>query len=186
MYGYIKGNITDIEPNYIILENNGIGYQIYVPNPYGFIMGREYTVYTYTKVAEDEYTLYGLKTKEEKELFLKLISVKGLGPKIALPMLATGSISMIEEAIETENINYLKKFPKIGDKVARQLVLDLKGKLNVINTGLFKREDHTSELMAALIGLGYKQADIKKILNKIDSSLDLEMQIKEALKLLLK
>ena len=186
MYGYIKGNITDIEPNYIILENNGIGYQIYVPNPYGFIMGREYTVYTYAKVAEDEYTLYGLKTKEEKELFLKLISVKGLGPKMALPMLATGSISMIEEAIETENINYLKKFPKIGDKVARQLVLDLKGKLNVINTGLFKREDHTSELMAALIGLGYKQADIKKILNKIDSSLDLEMQIKEALKLLLK
>ena len=186
MYGYISGEIKEIEPSYVIIDNNGIGYLIYVPNPYGFIIGKNYTIYTYTKVAEDEYTLYGFKTKEEKELFLKLISVKGLGPKMALPMLATGSISMIEEAIETENINYLKKFPKIGDKVARQLVLDLKGKLNVINTGLFKREDHTSELMAALIGLGYKQADIKKILNKIDSSLDLEMQIKEALKLLLK
>ena len=125
-------------------------------------------------------------TKEEKELFLKLISVKGLGPKMALPMLATGSISMIEEAIETENINYLKKFPKIGDKVARQLVLDLKGKLNVINTGLFKREDHSSELFDALVGLGYKQVDVKKIVSKVDPTLDLENQIKEALKLLLK
>ena len=186
MFGYIKGKITDIEASYVILENNGMGYLIYVPNPYGFIMDREYTVYTYTKVAEDEYTLYGLKTKEEKELFLKLISVKGLGPKMALPMLATGSINMIEEAIETENINYLKKFPKIGDKVARQLILDLKGKLNVINTGLFKREDHSNELTEALLGLGYKQIDIKKVLNKIDPLLSLEQQIKVALKLLLK
>ena len=105
---------------------------------------------------------------------------------MALPMLATGSISLIEEAIETENINYLKKFPKIGDKVAKQLVLDLKGKLNVINTGLFKREDHLNELSEALLSLGYKQVDIKKVLNKVDSSLDLENQIKEALKLLLK
>ena len=186
MFGYIKGKITDIEASYVILENNGMGYLIYVPNPYGFMMEREYTIYTYTKVAEDEYTLYGFKTKEEKELFLKLISVKGLGPKMALPMLATGSISMIEEAIETENINYLKKFPKIGDKVARQLVLDLKGKLNVINTGLFKKEDHSSELFDALVGLGYKQADVKKIVSKVEPTLDLENQIKEALKLLLK
>ena len=170
----------------IIIDNNGIGYLIYVPNPYGFMLGKEYTIYTYTKVSEDEYTLYGFKTKEEKELFLKLISVKGLGPKMALPMLATGSINMIEEAIETENINYLKKFPKIGDKVARQLILDLKGKLNVINTGLFKREDHSNELTEALLGLGYKQIDIKKVLNKIDPLLSLEQQIKEALKLLLK
>lgn len=186
MYSYIKGKVTDIESNYITLENNNIGYTIYVPNPYGFVINNEYTIYTYTKVAEEEYTLYGFKTKEEKNLFLKLISVKGLGPKMALPMLATGSISMIEEAIETENINYLKKFPKIGDKVARQLVLDLKGKLNVLNTGLFKREDHTSELSEALLGLGYKQVDIKKVINKIDNTLDLENQIKEALKLLLK
>ena len=113
MFGYIIGSVKYLTSNHIILENNGIGYIIYVANPYSYEIGKEYTVYTYTKVAEDEYTLYGLKTKEEKELFLKLISVKGLGPKMALPMLATGSISMIEEAIETENINYLKKFPKL-------------------------------------------------------------------------
>ena len=105
---------------------------------------------------------------------------------MALPMLATGSITLIEEAIETENINYLKKFPKIGDKVAKQVILDLKGKLNVINTGLFKREDHSEELSKALESLGYKQSDIKKITSKVNTSLSLENQIKEALKLLLK
>lgn len=186
MYGYIKGTIVEIEPSYVVLDNNGIGYLIYVPNPYGFMINNEYTIFTYTKVAEDEYSLYGFKTREEKELFLKLISVKGLGPKMALPMLATGSISLIEEAIETENINYLKKFPKIGDKVAKQMILDLKGKLNVIRTGLFARENYEEELVSSLVSLGYKQTDIKRVVSKVDSELPLESQIKEALKLLLK
>lgn len=186
MYGYISGTVKEVNPSYIIIDNHGIGYLIYVPNPYGFTLEKEYTIYTYSNIREDEYTLYGFKTIEEKELFLKLISVKGLGPKMALPMLATGSISLIEEAIETENINYLKKFPKIGDKVARQVILDLKGKLNVINTGLFAREDHSSELTEALTGLGYKQADIKRVVGKVNSDLPVEDQIKEALKLLLK
>lgn len=186
MYGYISGKIKIIEPNYIIIDNNGIGYQIYVPNPYNFTIDKEYTIYTYANVREDEYTLYGFKTREEKELFLKLISVKGLGPKMALPMLATGSISMLEEAIENENIAYLKKFPKIGDKVAKQVILDLKGKLGVINTGLFAKENHSNELEEALLGLGYKQIDIKKVVNKINKDLSLEDQIKEAFKLLLK
>ena len=184
MYGYINGKITDIEASYVILENNGIGYLIYVPNPYGFMMEREYTIYTYTKVAEDEYTLYGFKTKEEKELFLKLISVKGLGPKMALPMLATGSISMIEEAIETENINYLKKFPKIGDKVAKQIILDLKGKLSSIECT--DVNNSSEDLAAALEALGYKGSDIKSVIARVDPSLPIENQIKEALKLLLK
>lgn len=186
MYGYISGKIVEINSSYVIIDNHGIGYQIYVPNPYGFMVDKEYVIYTYSNIREDEYTLYGFKTREEKELFLKLISVKGLGPKMALPMLATGSISLLEEAIETENINYLKKFPKIGDKVAKQVILDLKGKLNVINTGLFKREDHSKELSDALLGLGYKQADVKKVIGKVSSELPVEEQIKEALKLLLK
>ena len=186
MFEYIKGIVTRTVANYVVIDCNGVGYKIYTPNPYKFKEGEESTAYVYNHIREDENSLYGFTTYEERELFLKLISVKGLGPKMALPMLATGSISMIEEAIETENINYLKKFPKIGDKVARQLVLDLKGKLNVINTGLFKKEDHSSELFDALVGLGYKQADVKKIVSKVDPTLDLENQIKEALKLLLK
>ncbi len=186
MYGYISGTIKEINSSYVIIDNHGIGYQIYVPNPYSYMLEKEYTIYTYANVREDEYTLYGFKTKEEKELFLKLISVKGLGPKMALPMLATGNISLLEEAIEGENVNYLKKFPKIGDKVARQVILDLKGKLSVINTGIFKKEDHSEELVSALTSLGYKTVDINKVIKKIDTSKELDSQIKEALKLLLK
>ena len=129
MYAYLNGIIKDIESNYIVLDINGIGYLIYVANPYYYQIENSYKVYTYTHIREDEFSLYGFKSKEELDLFLKLISVKGLGPKMALPILATGSIEGIMDAIDRENILYLKKFPKIGDKVARQIILDLKGKL---------------------------------------------------------
>ena len=183
MYNYIIGKVTFIECNYIVLENNGIGYQIYVASPFSFEIGSEYQVYTYSYIREDEYTLYGFKTLEEKNLFMRLTSVKGLGPKMTMPMLATGSVSGIIDAIDRENILYLTKFPKIGEKVARQIILDLKGKLAA-------PEDNNSnsfvELTEALEALGYKKADIKKVLGSIDESLKLEDQIKEALKLLLK
>ena len=186
MYGYIKGKVTEIDSRYIILENNDIGYIIYVPNPYSYKLNGIYTVFTYNNVKEDENTLFGFKLIEEKELFLKLISVKGLGPRMALPIIATGTVEGIADAIENNNLNYLKKFPKIGDKVAKQMVLDLKGKLNAINTGLFKKEDFSDELLEVLLGLGYKQADIKKVLSKVDINKSLEEQVKEALKLMLK
>ena len=182
MYGYIRGIVKEIDSNYIVLENNDIGYVIYVPNPYSYILNNTYQVYIYTKVAEDEYSLYGFKTREDKELFLKLISVKGLGPKMALPILATGSIEGIVDAIERDNILYLKKFPKIGDKLARQIILDLRGKL--VKTDSAVNQD--DELVEALMALGYKNADIKKILPKIDNSLSIEDKIKESLKIMLK
>lgn len=186
MYGYIRGIVVEIDSNYVVIDNNGIGYVIYVSNPYSYQLDREYKIYTYTHVREEEYLLYGFKEREEKELFLKLISVKGLGPKMALPIIAMGSVSGIADAIENNNLLYLKKFPKIGDKVARQMILDLKGKLNVINTGIFAKEDCSNELMDVLIGLGYKQADIKKIVTKVDNKQSLENQVKESLRLLLK
>ena len=184
MYGYIKCIIKDIDCNYIVIDNHDIGYMIYVPNPYYYRLGEVYTVYTYNYVREDEYSLYGFKNKEELNLFLKLISVKGLGPKMALPMLATGSISGILDAIDRENILYLKKFPKIGDKVARQIILDLKGKLDGGQMSLITTNNN--ELMDALLALGYKQGDLKKIVPNISQELSIEDQIKEALKLLLK
>lgn len=186
MYSYIEGIVKDIESNYIVLDNQGIGYQIYTPNSYSFNIDEKYKVYTYQHVREDEMSLYGFKTKEEKSLFLKLIEVKGLGCKMALPILATGSIDGIKDAIERENILYLKKFPKIGDKVAKQIILDLKGKLDGYG-GLFTADaGDTSELIEALQALGYKQGDIKKIIPSIDMKLTVEEQIRQALKLLLK
>ena len=180
MYGYIFGTVTLIEFNYIIIDNNGIGYVINVSNPYSYELNNEYKVYTY--IREDEYSLYGFKSMEEKNLFLKLISVKGLGPKMAMPMFALGSTSGIIDAIDRENILYLKKFPKIGDKVARQIILDLKGKLVEKGT----QPDMNSELVSVLLSLGYKQPDIKKIMPNINQNDPIENQVKEALKLLLK
>ena len=103
---------------------------------------------------------------------------------MALPMLATGSINGIADAIDRENILYLKKFPKIGDKVARQIILDLKGKLNGNQMSLLVHDNN--ELTDALLALGYKQSDIKKVIVNIDQNLSLEEQIKESLKMLLK
>ena len=161
MLNYIIGNVVMQENNYIVLENNNIGYTIYVANPFSFELNQELKVYLYNQVKEDEYSLYGFKTIEERHLFLKLINVKGLGPKLAMPMLATGSINGIIDAIDRENVLYLTKFPKIGEKLARQIILDLKGKL--------APDTYEYDL---------KIGD--------DNTLDIESQIKEALKLMLK
>lgn len=184
MYSYIKGNITEIESNYITIDTGGIGYLVYTPNPYQFELNKDYKIYLYQYVREDEMSLYGFKSMEDKQLFLKLISVKGLGCKMALPMLATGSTEGIIDAIERENILYLKKFPKIGDKVARQIILDLKGKLASKEVEFTKK--NLEELVEVLKGLGYKAPDIKRILPSIDDNKDIENQIKDALRLLLK
>ena len=183
MYEYINGKIADIESNYIVLDNNNIGYLIYTASPYSFEIDKDYKIYLYQNVKEDELSLYGFKSKEERDLFLKLISVKGLQPKIAHPILATGSITAIADAIERENILYLKKFQKIGDKVARQIILDLKGKL-VANNSVSKVVN--DELSDALKALGYKAVDINKVIPKVDKNINIEEQIKEALRLLLK
>lgn len=182
MYSYLIGIITEINPSYIVLENNNIGYKINVANPYFFKEDIEYKIYLYEHIREDEHSLYGFNKIEERDLFLKLINVKGLGPKMALPILATGSIGGIIDAINRENILYLKKFPKIGDKVARQIILDLKGKLVMTNDD----KKTNDELVDALKGLGYKSVDINKVVKDVDSSKDLGIQIKDALKLLLK
>jgi len=184
MYSYIKGIVTEIESGFIVVENNGIGYAIYTANPYSFEEGKEVKIYLYHHVREDEESLYGFCSKEEKNLFLQLINVKGLGCKMALPMLATGSISGIIDAIERENILYLKKFPKIGDKVARQIILDLKGKL--VSNETQSTVVINDELVEALKALGYKPVDIKKIVPKVSKDSSIEEQIKEALRLLLK
>lgn len=188
MYDYMIGLITDVKPEGIVLEVNNIGYFINVANPYTFEENKTYKVYLFHQVKDDEQNFFGFKTKDEKNLFLKLINVKGLGCKMALPIIATGSINGIIEAVEMSNLAYLKRFPKIGDKLARQMVLDLKGKLGSVHT-LFDDNSisYTSnELHDVLIGLGYKEKEVSTVINKVDKSLSLENQVKEALKLLLK
>lgn len=183
MYSYMIGKVTLQESVYIVLELNNIGYKINVANPYSYMLNEEYKIYLYQQIKEDEHNLFGFKSLEELELFLKLISVKGVGPKIALPMFATGSINGITDAIERENVLYLTKFPKVGERVAKQIILDLKGKLGVVSG---YPSDTKEELIEVLKGLGYKEKDYKGIINKVSSDKNIEEQVKEALRLLLK
>ena len=182
MLDFINGIVSDIESDGIVIETSGIGFKVFTPNPYVFKEGETSKVYLYNQIREDEYSLYGFKTKEERSLFLKLINVKGLGPKIAMPILAGGNVAGIVDAIDRENILYLQKFPKVGEKLARQIILDLKGKL------VSKEESApvNNELVEVLESLGYKKPDINKVVKDVDSSLSIEMQIKEALKLLVR
>ena len=183
MFDYINGIVSQTVLNYVVIDCNGVGYKIYTPNPYKFKEGEISKLYVYNHVREDENVLYGFSSEDERDLFLKLINVKGLGPKMAMPILATGSINGIIDAIERANILYLKKFQKIGEKVARQIILDLKGKLVMSeNVDI----DNNNELVLALESLGYKSNDIKNVVVKVDKTLGIELQIKEALKLLLK
>ena len=182
MYNYIIGIITENTTNSITIDNHGVGYNIYVANPFSFALNEEMKVFIYHHMTEHEETLFGFKTLEEKELFMRLINVKGLGPRVALPMFATGSVAGIIDAIDRENILYLTKFPKIGDKLARQIILDLKGKLAPKAESI----NANSELVEVLENLGYKQADIKRVLPHVDFTSPIEKQIKDALKLMLK
>ena len=183
MFDVIEGKVIDIEVNYVCISTSGIGFKVFVPNPYSFKLDEEIKVYLHNQIKEDEYSLYGFKSKEERNIFLKLINVKGLGPKIALPILAGSTVEGLMDAIERENVLYLEKFPKVGEKLARQIILDLKGKL-------VSKENSSSgvndELIEVLLSLGYKRPDINRVVKDVNGSLSIESQIKEALKLLLK
>ena len=170
MYDYLKGNIVKQFTNFIVLDVNGIGYKIFTPNPYAFKVLDNVKVYVYTHIREDENTLYGFSTEDERDLFLRLIDVKGLGPKMGISILASCSINGLVDAIDRENVLYLKKVPKVGEKLA----------------SVEETKDNSNELVLALEALGYKATDIKAVVPKIDNELNIEMQIKEALKLLLK
>ncbi len=178
MYSYLNGVVTEILPEGVTLEINEIGYFIRCANPYQFVLGEKKKVYIYQLVREDEISLYGFLEREKLVLFLKLISVKGLGPKMALPIFAKASSEEIVKAIENADLNFLIKFPKIGEKIAKQIILDLKGGL-VKETGM-----NDQELIATLQSLGYSKKQINKILPEIDSQKSLEEKLKEALKLL--
>ncbi|WP_050635384.1 Holliday junction branch migration protein RuvA [Candidatus Stoquefichus sp. SB1] len=187
MYSYIKGVIVDMARDHIVIDNQGIGYLIYVSNPYQFTKGKETLVYVYQQVKEDGIVLYGFLTKEEKELFLKLILVKGIGCKTAIGILATGDVNAIIQAIESKNITYLKKIPGIGPKAAQQIILDLQGKFNAVMTEMVLTSVEFDEAIEVLIALGYKRQDVDKVMNSLSNEqLDTNGYVKKALSLLVK
>ena len=131
MYSYLKGIVSEHHSDHITIEVNGVGYQVFTPNSYEFKINEPHKVFIHHYVREDAILLYGFKTKEARELFIKLLSVKGIGPKSAIAILATGNPQDVIGAIEIGNVKFLSKFPGIGPKASQQIILDLKGKLNL-------------------------------------------------------
>jgi|SRR5690554_222622 len=183
MYGYIKGVIKSIKPTHIIVDNNGVGYLIIVPNPYIYKLNESEIVYTHHYVREDINNLYGFVSDEAKDLFIKLISVSGIGPKSALSILATDNIDAVVYAIENGDHKYLTKFPGIGNKTAQQIILDLKGKL--VEEDELVKFGAVEDAYNALLALGYSKRQVDKVLKTLDHSLTVEELIKEALKKIL-
>lgn len=182
MYNYIIGKITIIKGDYIVLENNGIGYQIRMPNPFNLKLNEEYKIFTYFHIRDDIRDLYGFYSTEERDLFLKLISVKGIGPKGGLAIIASDSIDKVIKAIESKNSQYLQRFPGIGPKAAQQIVLDLYGKINFNDSQ--ESDSKLSVIKDALRSMGYSNQEINKLQKIIIDNL--EKDTNEILKICLK
>ncbi len=181
MYEYLTGTITQVFPAYIVVENNGIGYLINVANPFRFKLdeNKQEKIYLHQIVRENEIVLYGFSDFNEKQLFLKLISVSGIGPKSALAILANEDHNGFVSAVNNDDDAYLTKFPGIGKKTAKQIILDLKGKLGGLERGepLKGQQDleivaeqaspYLKEALEALLALGYTKTEVKKTGRKL-------------------
>ncbi|GAA0448517.1 MAG: Holliday junction branch migration protein RuvA [Bacillota bacterium] len=199
MIAYIKGILTYIQDDSIIVDVQGVGYEIICANPFVFqsFEHNEVFVYTYHHVREDTQLLYGFKNEEEKYLFTKLISVSGIGPKGALAILASVDVAGFAAAIEREDDAFLTSFPGIGKKTARQIILDLKGKLTVAvdyssaTESAFKQNKNemlVQEAQEALKALGYTEKEIKTVIPTLqkENTLNTDELIRKALGLLMK
>ena len=196
MFEYLKGRLTKITAKYIVVEVAGIGYILHVANPYRYsdAIQQDITIYTHQVIREDAHLLYGFATESEKEVFLCLISVSGIGPTTALAIIAVDDNEGLVRAIDQQNITYLTKFPKIGKKTAQQMVLDLAGTFvdtsvqsDAVSQTAAANNQALEEAMEALLALGYKANEIKKIRTFFDGTNEsAENYIKSALKMLMK
>lgn len=199
MYEYLTGVVTFINPYYIVVEANGIGYQIALGNPYCYSsqMNKEVKIYIHQVIREDAHLLYGFGSLEEKQLFLRLVSVSGIGPKSALAIMASDDHSGLIHAVESGDVTYLTKFPGVGKKTAQQMILDLKGKFgelsietpfNLFDESTLQDATALSEAMEALSALGYSEREVKRVekqLKEVENQTTDEY-LRQALKLMMK
>lgn len=197
MYAYFKGKIATVSPEGIILENHGIGYHIKTTEETRnrlLSMGGEVKVHTYTYVKEDAFQLYGFLSEEELELFKKMITVSGIGPKGAMAILSVLPVDALLFAIISGDSKAISKAPGIGAKTAQRLILDLKDKVSaedILPAGETQEMPvHTDsiarkEAVEALVALGYSQSEAARAVNEVkDGDLDAEAYLKQSLKYL--
>ena len=195
MYEYLNGELGHILPTAIVIDVHGVGYQVVFANPYRLqdSLKKQIKVLVQQVVREDSITLYGFISSEERELFQRLISVSGIGPKSAMSILANDDTEGFMNAVESGNVTYLTKFPGVGKKTAQQIILDLKGKFEALPEVTTKAVVSTNqatleEAKEALLGLGYSVKEITKIWKSLEVAAPSTTQeaLKVAFKLLMK
>ena len=164
MIYFLRGKVALINSESIVLDVRDVGYELLVSHVEDYSLNEEVLVYTYNVVREDENYLVGFKTTEEKDVFLSLIKVKGLGPKTVVGALSATSPKEVISAISSNNVAFLKKLPGIGAKAAGQIILDLKGEL----TGSKGNPKQYDEVYEALKSLGFKGPAIDRVLATIN------------------
>ena len=193
MIEYIKGDIAEITPTYAVIDNHGIGYFVNISlNTFTALQNeKNSTLYIYESIREDAHLLYGFKDKHERELFMLLISVSGVGPNSARMILSSLTPNELESAIATSNVNSLKAVKGIGAKTAQRIIVDLKDKIKApsdsLNIQIPANNEIYDEALAALTMLGFSQQASQKVLKKLLSagqSYSVEDVIKQALKMM--
>ena len=194
MIDYIKGEVAEISPASVTLECGGIGYQMNISlNTYGVLNGKsEAKLYVYESIRDDAHVLFGFMNKHERELFMLLISVSGVGPSTARVILSSLSSKELENVIASENAAALQSVKGIGAKTSQRIIVDLKDKIkftddsgNVVQSPKDDLSETGHAAVSALVMLGFVKNASQKVVSKIikeDSSLPVEAIIKEALK----
>lgn len=194
MYDYIKGNVAELTPTYVVLDNHGVGYMINISlNSFNALQHQEdvVKVYVYEAIREDAHLLYGFTERRERELFLSLISVSGVGANTARMILSSLTPSDLEQTIVSENVGILKSVKGIGAKTAERIIVDLKDKIKLSTDTLLDKSQVTSEVfdeaMSALVMLGFTKQMSQKALKKLftaEPTITVEQAIKKALKMM--
>jgi len=194
MIGYLKGNLIQKSPNQVVLDIGGVGYCVWVPLSTYFELGDlddKVELFIYTHLTDNSLSLYGFSTEKERDIFLKLIGISGIGPKLALNILSGIGVSDLEEAIRQSDVVRISLIPGIGKKTALRIALELQDKLEkkekiLKAKGFQERED----LISALMNLGFKRKEVEKIvdetINKLTVEAGFEHLIRESLKKLAK
>lgn len=197
MISYIKGILEDMSSGMVVVDNHGIGYQMMVPMRGESFpkIGQEIKIYTHMHVREDDVSLFGFLSKEEKEAFELLIGVNGIGPKVGLSVLSTLSVYELKMAVISEDVKTISKTPGLGPKGAKKLILELKDKLSFeeleedgVGAEIFDTSADSSDsvmiTIEGLVSLGYSKSEAAIAVNKVEDAKDLtpEELLKKALK----
>jgi len=188
MIVHISGKLVYKEPTSAIIDVNGIGYKLHISlNSYNALcnINEEISLLTYFNVTEKSQDLFGFIDAGEKKIFKMLISVSGIGPKIAINMLSVVTPNDFRERLISGEVKMLTSLPGIGPKTAKRLIVELKDKFIDSDSDDLPIDDNTdsnNDALNALKNLGFRDKDIRKVLNKLDANLSTENKIKESLK----